>query len=142
MIVLWGRGNVPTGRSTWMLGFSLCIVVVGLLCIRRCCAFEAKQPQFRQDGGPRLRRPERCKRRRRAERPGRASAAAPLLLASSAPDGHATLTAAEAAEAIDARVASADEPWGLVCRDNESKQMQGFCMLGTFASWDKTLRWA
>ena len=37
---------------------------------------------------------------------------------------------------------AADEPWGLVCRDNESKQMQGFCMLGTFASWDKTLRWA
>ena len=29
---------------------------------------------------------------------------------------------------------AADEPWGLVCRDNESKQMQGFCMLGTFAS--------
>lgn len=37
---------------------------------------------------------------------------------------------------------AADKPWGLVCRDNATQQMQGFCMLGTFASWDRTLRWA
>ncbi|CAK0799246.1 unnamed protein product, partial [Prorocentrum cordatum] len=46
-----------------------------------------------------------------------ASEAAPLLLASSAPGSHATLTAEVTPEAVDARVAAAVELWGLSSSD-------------------------
>lgn len=40
-------------------------------------------------------------------------------------------------------VLATDEPRGYVCRErNGERRLQGFIMVGTFASWDSTLRWS